>query len=74
MPRHHILPQPAGPQRRASRGDTGLLVRNYRPKLFAVAALETLAPVVIPRGCRRVLTQRGVHGRGELAVRVQAQR
>jgi hypothetical protein len=46
----------------------GLLVQNYRPKLFTVPQLEDVHPVVLNPNCRRTTTQRGIVGHRECVV------
>ena len=46
----------------------GLLVRNYRPKLFALARLTDTRPVVLHPRHRRTTTQRGVAGHREAII------
>ena len=47
---------------------TGLLVRNYRPKLFVVTQLTDTCPVILHPNQRRTTTQRGVVGHRESVV------
>jgi hypothetical protein len=47
---------------------TGLLVRNYRPKLFVVTQLTNTCPVILHPKHRRTTTQRGVAGHRESVV------
>ena len=50
---------------------TGLMVRNFRPKLFGIHALESTAPVRLPASCRRPLTQRAIQGPTECTLAVR---
>jgi hypothetical protein len=47
---------------------TGLLVRNYRPKLFTLPRLTDTRPVVLHPRHRRTTTQRGVTGHREAII------
>jgi hypothetical protein len=56
----------------------GLLLRNYRPKLFMIPCLQHRKPVTLRQsqtapgsGCRRVLTQRGLAGHHEGTILVR---
>jgi hypothetical protein len=47
---------------------SGLLIRNYRPRLFRLNTLESLEPVVLPKNIKRVTTNRGTSGQNECTV------
>jgi hypothetical protein len=49
----------------------GLLLRNYRPKLFQITSHVYDKPVSIPTGYRRVLTKRGVAGHQEKLMKIR---
>ena len=46
----------------------GLLVRNYRPKLFRLPDIHCKSLVSIPTRCTRPLTKRGIQGHRMLAL------
>ena len=50
-------------------GGTGLLMRNYRPKLFRLPNLHSESAVSIPKRCVRPLTNRGIRGHNEVLIR-----
>ena len=50
---------------------TGLLMRNYRPKLFRLPNLHSISTVSIPKRCVRPLTKRGTRGQNEVLIRFQ---
>jgi outer membrane murein-binding lipoprotein Lpp len=51
---------------------TGLLVRNYRSKLFTLDNIAQVTPVVLKPNCRRTTTQRGIAGHQECMVYIAA--
>jgi len=57
-----------GPGKKPPAGATGLLTRNFRPKLFVARGLDDRRPVRLPRGLRRVTTRRGTAGHREVLV------
>ena len=52
----------------------GLLLCNYRPKLFQISSHLYDKPVTIPTGYRRVLTKRGVTGHQEQLMKIRVPR
>jgi hypothetical protein len=44
---------------------SGLLLRNYRPKLFRLPSLYSVETVVLPRNLKRVTSNRGTSGHRE---------
>ena len=49
---------------------TGLLLRNYRPRLFMLSRLTDCRATKMPRGRRRLTTQRGTTGHREYDMQV----
>lgn len=49
---------------------TGLLTRNYRPRLFTLSRLTDGRATRVPRSTRRLTTQRGTNGHREYEMRM----
>jgi hypothetical protein len=50
------------------RQGSGLLVRNFRAKLFRVNGLDSVHTVVLPKNMKRLTSQRGISGHKEFTV------
>jgi hypothetical protein len=47
---------------------SGLLIRNYRPRLFRLTGLQAAEPVVLPKNMKRVTSNRGTSGHQEYTM------
>jgi hypothetical protein len=50
---------------------SGLLIRNYRPRLFRLNSLDAVETVVLPRNIKRVTSNRGISGHREFSIKVR---